>query len=1449
MNEIEIDGPTEGQITTKSDDRVAAEMVYYQALFDFAPDGYLITDGAGVIQQANQVAATLLSARPVELRGRSLGDFLAQEDQAVFQELLGQVKRLERVQNREMCLQPVSGTPFDVAVTVAMLPGLTERGEIVLGWSMRDITKHKAMEEIWRQYEFIANTSKDMMMLIDAGYRYEAVNDAFCRIHAKARGEVLNHPAADILGQDHFLTQVKPHLDRCFAGEEVRLEACVQLSTLGQRYFDVTYYPYTNPDGRVTHAVVVSRDVTERRLAEDALQKAHGALETRVAERTAELSRMNLDLEQQIVERTRAQLALIGSEERYKRLLEAVTDYIYSVVIEAGQPIATVHSPACLAVTGYAAEEYEANPDLWYQMVHLDDRELALAQVKQVLSGEQCDSLEHRIIHKDGSIRWVRNTPVPRYDGEGRLVAYDGLITDVTRRKQVEEEREGLLAAEHEQRLMAETLGEVFLALTSQINHGLVLDEILQQAQYLVSYRAANIVLVEEGKLRTARWQGYESAVSDSLSLTLQQHLTDFPLDAKVIQTREPLVLPDVSYTQDWVVVEALDWIKSFIAVPICLQDRVLGLLRLDGDVPYQFSMEDVKRLQPLANAAAIALENARLYQQLQQQLVERVALEEQAFNLNRKFLALQLAGTAITSNLDLGTVLDTFTRELVGLLDVEGCVISEWNEATDNILVIARHGPDQWWPERALYTSYDSQDVPLIRWVLTERQAQHLVISQPDIDPHDLAYLQSSQMKTLLILPMQFHRRVVGLVEVMDDQAELDFHGDEIALAQLLANHAANALENARLYHQAQQEIAERKRVEQDLRRSEARNRALLDAVPDLMFHLTREGVYLDYKAGDQGELYTPPEMFLGRKIEETLPGEVADMLLVGIDKTLRMGQMQILEYQLPLPKGSQDYEARMVASGENEVLAIIRNITESKRNKAALERSEANLKAIFDNSLQAFLLIDQTYQIQAFNRAAQVGIRRLFRKIINEGDRVADFVPADVFEEVDDFLRQALNGESVTVEQHLTVKNMDQWFEYHFDPVFASEDNVIGVCFSTVDISERKKIADALAKSEARLLAEMQSVLAITRALVSQINVNSLLEFIMAQAEHLTNAEGAAVLLLSEDGRWFEVATPDEAWSGMSAGLRLLAEGSLAELALASQRVQVSNRAQDDGRTASIRALLESVSLHTLLCAPLKVQGENLGVLLVWNKRKQLFTDHDNRLMGLFADQAALAWHNAHLHTKNRELAIEQERHRLARELHDSVTQSLYSIGMAAQASLRILGKANSGVHEPIEHIQRLSQTALTEMREQLHNLRPSVLANNGLVEVLDQYCDSLSEQYGLDIEFVAHLQPNLSIYQQESLYYIAREALWNVVKYADASRVRVVLEQDTDQVILTVLDEGTGFAPLVLKDSETMGLRGMRERAKLLGGSFELYSQPGQGTQVTVRIPLKLPTAQLV
>ncbi len=140
-----------------------------------------------------------------------------------------------------------------------------------------------------------------------------------------------------------------------------------------------------------------------------------------------------------VTERQRAEEALRESENRYRMMIAAVTAYTYSVEVEAGKAVSTRNGEGCLAVTGYRPEDYESDPNLWHSMIYPQDKEVVCDHVSLVLAGEDVPAIEHRITHRDGSVRWVRVTIVLFRNSSGQLIRYDGLVEDITERKRAEE--------------------------------------------------------------------------------------------------------------------------------------------------------------------------------------------------------------------------------------------------------------------------------------------------------------------------------------------------------------------------------------------------------------------------------------------------------------------------------------------------------------------------------------------------------------------------------------------------------------------------------------------------------------------------------------------------------------------------------------------------------------------------------------------------------------------------------------------------------------------------------------------------------------------------------------------------------------------------------------------------------------------------------------------------
>jgi signal transduction histidine kinase len=206
--------------------------------------------------------------------------------------------------------------------------------------------------------------------------------------------------------------------------------------------------------------------------------------------------------------------------------------------------------------------------------------------------------------------------------------------------------------------------------------------------------------------------------------------------------------------------------------------------------------------------------------------------------------------------------------------------------------------------------------------------------------------------------------------------------------------------------------------------------------------------------------------------------------------------------------------------------------------------------------------------------------------------------------------------------------------------------------------------------------------------------------------------------------------------------------------------------------------------------------------------------------------------------LRESEREQAITAERNRLARELHDSVTQSLYAVTLYADATARLLTSGQpDGAGENVQKLRRTAREALGEMRLLIYELRPPILEEEGLVAALEMRLEAVEGRAGLQtalhIEGEGRLPPDV----EQGLYRIALEALNNALKHARARTVTVSLHLRPEATILEVVDDGVGFEPAAVRERGGMGLRGMAERAEEMGGELTLVSESGQGTKVKV------------
>jgi nitrate/nitrite-specific signal transduction histidine kinase len=265
------------------------------------------------------------------------------------------------------------------------------------------------------------------------------------------------------------------------------------------------------------------------------------------------------------------------------------------------------------------------------------------------------------------------------------------------------------------------------------------------------------------------------------------------------------------------------------------------------------------------------------------------------------------------------------------------------------------------------------------------------------------------------------------------------------------------------------------------------------------------------------------------------------------------------------------------------------------------------------------------------------------------------------------------------------------------------------------------------------------------------------------------------------------------------------------------------------------------------TELVFPLVVGGQKIGTLNVLHSDASEFRTDDIMVLQSLADQIAVAIHNARLYERSEELAILKERNRLARDLHDAVTQSIYSLVTFAGAGRRMLEHDQPRkVHGYLERIERNAQQALKEMRLLLYELRPPCLNDEGFVGAIQQRLNAVERRAGISASVIIDGEVSFPLYGEKDLYYIIQEALNNALKHASAQTIIVRLQGCDDGVCLEISDDGLGFDPEEIVGAGGMGLASIQERALALGCPLTINSGAGSGTRISMLVQPPYQTA---
>jgi nitrate/nitrite-specific signal transduction histidine kinase len=397
---------------------------------------------------------------------------------------------------------------------------------------------------------------------------------------------------------------------------------------------------------------------------------------------------------------------------------------------------------------------------------------------------------------------------------------------------------------------------------------------------------------------------------------------------------------------------------------------------------------------------------------------------------------------------------------------------------------------------------------------------------------------------------------------------------------------------------------------------------------------------------------------------------------------------------------------------------------------------------------------------------------------------------------------------------------------------PMGDDELGELGRAFETMRV-EVATAHDQLETRVAQGTRELATAFEFSQEIVAQPDLERLLHSVADRARTLVQAQSDALCLLDKDGTTLVLAASSGEGATV-ASLPPLIQGESACPGVRTGQMVVTQSA-----STACRFLLA----HTPgLCAiaPLHAGKTALGALCVVRGEDNPFNPDETRALTLLANSVAIAIANARLYQQAKQLAVMEERQRLARELHDSATQSLYSLMLFTEAAREWVA---AGELELVQsHLERVGETAhqaLKDMRLLVYELRPAVLESEGLIGALQRRLSAVEKRSGVDASFVVECPIELAATIEEAFYHIAKEALNNALKHAQASVVTIYLRAVDESVELEVIDNGKGFDFDAVKDRGGMGLNTMRERMEKIGGSLTVASAPGEGTRVCARV----------
>jgi PAS domain S-box-containing protein len=545
----------------------------------------------------------------------------------------------------------------------------------------------------------------------------------------------------------------------------------------------------------------------------------------------------------------------------------------------------------------------------------------------------------------------------------------------------------------------------------------------------------------------------------------------------------------------------------------------------------------------------------------------------------------------------------------------------------------------------------------------------------------------------------------------------------------------------------------------------------------------------------------------------------------------------------------GAQSARRRRFTTDDIHFLESVANVLaaaiERHATEAQLREREAQYRAIFEATTDGLAIVNLDGLIVEANPALCQMLGYSYEELISR--HVSTVLhPEDAAIHADD-VRAVRAGETNSSRARLFRKDGTTLIGggqgRHF--LYRGAPHILSVMR---DITTEVQAYELLEQRVAERTRELSTLLEVSHTVASTLELEPLLGLILDQLRTVVDYTGASIT--THDAHSLQILDyrghlPRERMVGLR--VPLTQAPAYREVLRRNGPVLVGDLTSDEPEARVFRAapnanLQDTVSyVRSMLGVPLRVKERVIGAVWIDHRQPHAFSERQAALVLAIANQAAVAIENAHLYARAQEAAALEERQRLARELHDSVSQAIYGVTMYAEAAATLLARGDREATAGYLHeVCATAQEALAEMRLLIFELRPPILAQEGLAAALQARLAAVEGRVtGLEASLEVEGTGRLPEGVEGALYGIAVETLNNVFKHAGAHAVKVALRQEGRKVALEIADDGAGFDPAAVQGRGGLGLGGMAERAAQIGGRLTVESVPGQGTRVRVEV----------